>query len=105
MTLSRSSFLVSKKNVFVSLRASCKSGSALTSGAIDWTSTGILSFMSDSENNCNLSERHQKMDQLVDSLEEAILLARELELDMVSHITKMALIEAFNQKAILVRCQ
>lgn len=45
------------------------------------------------------------MDRLVELLEETIALSGDLELDLLNHITKMALIEAFNQKAILVRCQ
>jgi hypothetical protein len=60
--------------------------------------------MANSEKSCNSGEGHQKMDRLVELLEETIALSGDLDLDLLNHITKLALIEAFNQKAILVGC-
>jgi hypothetical protein len=65
--------------------------------------TGILSFMVISEKSRDSGEWHQKMDRLMELLEEMITLSGDLELDLLNHIARMALIEAFNQKAILMR--
>lgn len=51
----------------------------------------------------DLGEWLQKMDRLIDLLEETITLSGDLELDLLNHIARMALIEAFSQKAIVMR--
>ena len=56
-----------------------------------------------SEKSRDSGEWQQKMDRLMELLEEMITLSGDLELDLLNHIARMALIEAFSQKAILMR--
>ena len=59
--------------------------------------------MDNSDKNCNSGEWDLKMGRLVELIEEAIVLSGDLKLDLLSHITRMALLEAFNQKTIRMR--